>query len=218
MVFHGFANAREDDPLLGQLFLECGFHRHRVHDGVDCRSTKRQTFLQGNAQLIESFLEFRVDLLVLGFLSQRIGIIRDILIIDRGNMNMSPFGFGEGCPKAISLQTKLKKPVGLTLFLRDESDDILVQSFRNDIGLHVRGKAKLILLIGYLFDKLIISFCLHMMMNGLPKIFQGESDAPQASRRYAIAAPQRCCSTPIAFRQTLAHSSAMERLGEALCY
>ena len=57
-----------------------------------------------------------------------------------------------------------------------------------------------------------------MLMNGLPKIFQGESDAPQASRRYAIAAPQRCCSTPIAFRQTLAHSSAMERLGEALCY
>ncbi len=93
-------------------------------------------------------------------------------------MHVSPLGFGERLPKAISLQTEVKKPVGLTLLLGDKPDNVLIQSFGNDICLDIRGEAKLILLVGHLFHKLIVCLYLHMMMNGLFKIFHRKESIP----------------------------------------
>ena len=61
-------------------------------------------------------------------------------------------------PVAEGLQAELQHPLGLTFLLRDEPDDVLVQSFLYNLCMYIGGKAKLILLLGHLTHKFILFF------------------------------------------------------------
>ncbi len=107
MLFHRLAKGREYHTLLGQLLLEGGLHRNGVHHGIHCRAAQGKTLFQGNAQLIESLFQLGVDLLVLGFLGQRVGIIRNTLKIYLWQVKMPPFGNFQRLPIVESLQPEV---------------------------------------------------------------------------------------------------------------
>ena len=156
MVLNGLTDGGEDNAFLSQLLLERRLHRYRVHDRIDSRAAESEPLLERNAELIESLLQLWVDLLVLRFLSQRVGIVGYCLEIDVRNVDVSPCGNGESLPVAVSLQTEVEEPVGLSLLLGDKPHDILVESFRDDLGLYVGGETILIFLVYHLLYKLII--------------------------------------------------------------
>ena len=117
MFLDGLADAAEDYALLTQLLLECGLHRHRVHDGIDSGATQCEPFLKWYAELVERFLQFRVYLLVLGFAGKGVGIIRYSLIVNVGHRQMSPCRLLQGFPVIESLKPELEHPFGFSLLL-----------------------------------------------------------------------------------------------------
>ena len=158
MFLDGLTNTAENNALLSKLLLECCLHRHGVHDGVYCGSTQSQALLQRNAKLVECLLQLRVYLLVLWLLSQWVGIVRYLLIVDRWYMYMSPLWFPKCLPVMVGFQTKFEHPFGLSFLLRDKAHNILVESFLYDFSMHVGGKAILIFLVYHVLDNLILFF------------------------------------------------------------
>ena len=75
MFLDCLTDTAEYHSLLPQLLLKCGLHRHRVHYSVDGGATQCEPFLEWYAELVESFLQFGVNLLVFWFFSKRVGII-----------------------------------------------------------------------------------------------------------------------------------------------
>ena len=63
-------------------------------------------------------------------------------------MHMAPCGLRLLLPVAEGLQAEVEHPLGLTLLLGDEADDILVQSYGYDFGMYVGGEAELVFLFG----------------------------------------------------------------------
>ena len=158
MFLDGLTNTAENNALLSKLLLESCLHRHGVHDGVYCGSTQSQALLQRNAKLVECLLQLRVYLLVLRLLSQWVGIVRYLLIVDRWHMYMSPLWFPKCLPVMVGFQTKFEHPFGLSFLLRDKAHNILVESFLYDFSMHVGGKAILIFLVYHVLDNLILFF------------------------------------------------------------
>ena len=171
MLPDGLANGTEDDTLFAQFFLEGGLHADAVHDGIDGGiAAEGQALLQGDAQLVEGLLQFRVypSGNTAGHrLCRGVGVIRNGLIVNGGHMHVSPCGLRLFLPIAECLQTELKHPFGFPLLGRDEPNDILVQPLLNDFSMYVRGEAKLIFLFGHLADKLVSFF--HQSVFGLQK-------------------------------------------------
>ena len=165
MLLDGFADGAEDDALLTKFVLESGLHRHRIHNGIDgCVATQRKTFLEGNAQLVEGLLQLRINgPVAFSLFGHRVGIIGDRLIIDGGQCDMPPIGLSHGLPMTESLQAELKHPVGFTFLRGDQSDDILVQTPLDDLGLNIGGEAELVLLLGYATHQLFIGFLLRLV-------------------------------------------------------
>ena len=114
---YGLADGAEDHALLPQFLLECGLDRHGVHDRIDRRAAQCEPLLQGNAQFVESLLQFGVYLLVLRLLRQRVCVVGDGLIVDGRDVHMSPCGLLERLPVAEGAQAKLQHPFGLVLLL-----------------------------------------------------------------------------------------------------
>lgn len=69
---------------------------------------------------------------------------------------MSPCGFLLLLPVTESLQTEVEHPHGLAFLLRDQSDDILVQSFLNNVSMNIGGEAEFILLLRHLTYKIVV--------------------------------------------------------------
>ena len=136
----GFADRAEDDTLFAELLLEGGLDGDGIHDGIDsCIATQRQTFLERDTEFVEGLFQFRVDgAVTLRFLHRRIGIVADGLIVDRWHVNMSPCRLLLLLPVAKSPQAEVQHPLRLTLFGRDEPNDLLVQSLLNHLGIYVR--------------------------------------------------------------------------------
>ena len=160
MLLDGLADRAEDDTLLTQFLLEGGLHTDGVHNGIDGGiATQCQTLLKRNTQLIEGLFQFRVNLTVaLRLLSQRIGIIGNGLIVDRGYMHMAPCRLLLLLPIAKCLQTEVEHPFRLTFLLGDKSDNVLIQSYRYNLCMYISREAELILLFGYLTHILILVF------------------------------------------------------------
>ena len=158
MLANGLADAAKDDAFLAQFLLKSGFHRDRIHDGIHSCSTQSQTLFQRNAQLIERFFQLRINLFVFGFAGQRVCIIGYVLVIYLGKMQMSPRGLLLFLPILIGLQTEIQQPLRLILLLRNQANDVFVESFFYDFGLHIGGKAKRIFALCHLFNKTIF-FC-----------------------------------------------------------
>ena len=158
MLLDSFADGTENDAFLAQFLLEGGLHRDRIHDSVNrCISAQGQAFLQRNAQLVESLLQLGINLSVTGWLlCHRIGIIGDLLIINRRHMHMSPLGFCLLFPIAESAETELQHPFWFPFLSRDEPNDILIQPLLDDFRMYVRRETKLIFLLSNTTHKLII--------------------------------------------------------------
>ena len=155
MLLHGLADRAEDDALLGQFFLEGGLHRHRVHDGVDGCAAQGKPFLQGYSQLVEGLLHLGVYLPVLGLTRCWVGVVGDGLVVDVGQMQMSPIRSLHLLPVGEGLQSEVEQPLGLSLFLGDEMYYLLIEAFVYDLGVYVGGEAELILLFGHPPDILV---------------------------------------------------------------
>ena len=80
------------------------------------------------------------------------------MVVDGGHMDVTPCRRRLLLPVAERLQAELEHPLGFPFLGRDEPDDILVQSFLNDFRMYVRREAELVLLFGYLTNKLILLF------------------------------------------------------------
>ena len=159
MVLYGVADGAENYSFLCEFLLEGGLHRHRVHNGIHRHAAERQSFFERYAELVECLHELRVYLLLLILLlCQRVGIIRDCLVVDLRQVHMSPCGLLERLPVAERLKAELEHPVGLALLLRDQSHNILVETFLYDVGVHVCGEAIFIFLLRHLSHKGI--FCI----------------------------------------------------------
>ena len=164
MLSHCLTDRHEDDSLLCQLLLERRLDRHRVHDSVHSGTAQREALLQGDAKLVEGLLQLRVDLFVLRFLCQRIGIIGYCLEVDRWHMDVPPRRNGQGLPITVGLQTKVEQPLRLAFLLGYEPYNILVQTLGNDLSVNICRKAVFIFLVSNLLDEgvaFLLEFYLH---------------------------------------------------------
>ena len=71
---------------------------------------------------------------------------------------MSPFWLLERLPVIVGLQTKFEHPVWLSLLLRDQAHNILVETLFYDFSMHIRGKTILVFLVYHILDNLILFF------------------------------------------------------------
>ena len=154
MLAHRFGERHEDDPLLGQLRAEGGRHRDAVEDRVD-RDTREQLLLvDRDPELVERRPDFGVDLVqaVQDLFLLRRGVINDVLVIDRLVLDVLPGRLLHRQPEAERLEPPLEHPFRLFLLLRNQADDVLVQPFRNGVGLDVGDEAVLVFAGRELFD------------------------------------------------------------------
>ena len=77
-------------------------------------------------------------------------------------MQVSPTWNRECLPVTESLQTKIEEPLWFPFLLRNKSNDILVQTLRNDLRMYISRKAELILLLCDLLYKFIILVLRHL--------------------------------------------------------
>ena len=105
------------------MLPEGGADRHRVEDGVDRNAAlgfhagKRLTFPERDAELVEGFLEFRVDFGRTVFVPHRCGVVDDVLEIYLGKTaQVTPAGRGHALPFAEGVQTEVQQPLRFTLF------------------------------------------------------------------------------------------------------
>ena len=157
VLAHCFGNGAEDDPFLGEGVAERGLDRDGIHDRIDRHvACERCPFLEGDTEFVEGLHDLFVNLVFLSllFLGLRCRVIGDCLKIDLGDSEVRPGGRDHGLPFAEGFESELKEPFGFVLLGRDEPNDILVQSGRHDIGLHVGGEAVFIVLRGYVLDDL----------------------------------------------------------------
>ena len=92
----------------------------------------------------------------LALLTARVGIVGDGLVVDFGQVDVSPLGLFQCLPVAEGTQTKLEHPVGLFLLLRNQSDDIFVESFGNNLGVDLCGEAVFVFLFRNAADQLVL--------------------------------------------------------------
>ena len=81
----------------------------------------------------------------------RCSIIGNALVINFGNIEMSPFRHFHGQPVTVSFQSEFKHPFRFIFFGRNKSDNILAESNWNNIGFNIGGKSVFIITLGDLF-------------------------------------------------------------------
>ena len=88
----GLTDGAEYDAFFGEFFLERRFDRYGVHHGVDGYSGQSHPLFKRNAQLVECLHQLRVDLFrrFAFFCACRIGVIRNGLVVDGGQVNVRP--------------------------------------------------------------------------------------------------------------------------------
>ena len=116
MVLYGVAYRAEDDAFLGKVLREGGLHADGVHDGVYRHAAQRKAFFERYAELVECLHQLGVYLLILVLLlGERVGVVRNRLIVDLGHVHVSPLRLLHRLPVAECLQTELEHPVGFAL-------------------------------------------------------------------------------------------------------
>ena len=162
MFFHRLANRHEDDAFLFQFLLECCLYRYGIHDGVNGDAAKGEAFFEGNAEFVEGLCQFRVDVVrrlrSVRFLCHRVGIVRDCLIVNRRQCDMSPRRLFLPAPVSECVETEVKQPLRLALLCRDEPHDIFIQSDGYDFGMDVGGEPVFVFLFSHLTHKFVLFF------------------------------------------------------------
>ena len=151
MLAHRLGDGAEDYTFLRQRVAERGLDRHRVHYRIHSHVPRQSgTLLQGNTEFVEGLGYLGVDfiyLLVICHLVIYLGgsIVRYVLKVDVGYIKVRPFGYRHREPFAIGFQSELQQPGRLAFLHRNSTNNILVQSFADDVRLYVGGKAVLVL-------------------------------------------------------------------------
>ncbi len=150
-------------PLLGQLLLERGPHRHAIKHRVHRHPGQPLALLQRNPQLLVGLQQLRINLLQaprpIALLLRR-GIIHRALVINRRVMHMRPRRLLHRQPMAIRLEPPLQHELRLILLRRDQADDVLIQARRRRVGLHVGEEAVLVFLLDQSFN--CLRRCAHL--------------------------------------------------------
>lgn len=145
---HGLTDGAEDDALFLQFLLEGGFDRHGVHHGINGHTRECQTLMKRDAEFVEGFHQFGVYLFaafLLLFLG-RVGIIRDGLIVDLWQVDVSPFGLLQCEPIAIGLQAEVEQPFWFAFLRGDETNDIFIEASLDDFRMDIGGEAVFVFL------------------------------------------------------------------------
>ena len=157
MLADRLRDRHEDHAGLLQFLLEGGRDRDRIEHGIDRDAAlafrahhafQHLDFAQGNAELLVSLEDIRIDLVERadGLLRLRRRVVIEILVIDLGVVDPGPFRLRHGQPAAISLQTPFQHPGRFVLFRRDEADGIFRQPLGGLVGLDKRLKSITILI------------------------------------------------------------------------
>ena len=157
ILSHGLTDGAEDDALFLQFFLEGGFDRHGVHHGINGHTRECQTLMKRDAEFVEGLHQFGVYLFaafLLLFLG-RVGIIRDGLIVDLWQVDVSPFGLLQCEPIAIGLQAEVEQPFWFAFLRGDETNDIFIEASLDDFRMDIGGEAVFVFFVGHLTHELI---------------------------------------------------------------
>ena len=154
MVQDGFRERTENDAHLRQLVFEGSGHRDAVKDSIHGDPAQPLLFLQGNAQLLISRQQLRVNLFqtVEGLLLLGSRIVNDVLIVNGWEMDILPGWLLHCQPMPVGFQTPLQHELGLVFLSGNHPNDILVQATRYGIGFNFRDKSPLIFFIGKFFN------------------------------------------------------------------
>ena len=147
MLLHGLGERAENHAGSGEPFLE----RRRDRDAVEYRihghAREPCALVQRHSELCVGLQQLRIDLfetLRTVRLGARRGVVRDRLVIDRGDLHVSPMRLGHLQPVAQRLEPPLRQEGGLVLFTRDQPHDALVQPGRDGVGLDIGHEAMLV--------------------------------------------------------------------------
>ena len=73
-------------------------------------------------------------------------------------MHVPPRGLLQGLPVAEGFEPKIEQPFRFAFLLGDEADNVFVQTFVDDFGLHVGGKAVFVFLLGGFAHEFVFFF------------------------------------------------------------
>src|SRR6266705_1124277 len=134
-----FGDRAKDDPLLGELLTKRGGHGDRVEHRVHRDAGETLLLRDRNAKPLERLEQLGIDLLEALELRLRLGrrVVADRLIVDRPVPHVRPVGLGHVQPVAVGVEPPLEHPLRLALLRRDETDDVLAQAGRHDVGFDV---------------------------------------------------------------------------------
>ena len=100
--------------------------------------------MERNAKLVESLQDLWINLIFRLYLLLWSRIERDLVIIDRIDMNMSPCRSFLRKPVSIGIEAELQHPFWLTFLLRNQANHILIESRWDDFCINVGREAILI--------------------------------------------------------------------------
>ena len=154
VVLHGFRERAEDDADFGQLRLERRRHRHAVEHRVDRDAREQLLLLERNPELVERLANLGIDLVeaLQARLLLRRGVVDDVLVVDRVDLQVVPRRLFHLLPDAERLQPPLEQPLGLVLLGGNQPDDVFVQPFRDFFGLDVGDEPVLVFACGEFFN------------------------------------------------------------------
>ena len=157
MLFHCLGEAAEDDAFFGQGLSEGGGDGNRVKHGIHGHySCQHIALLQGNAQLVEGFGQFGVNLLGAVFIFLGSREVDNILKINFRHVQMRPVRLRHGLPLPEGIQAELQQPLRFFFPGRYHAHDLLVQAFRDELLLHIGHKAFLVLSGGKLLYDILV--------------------------------------------------------------
>ena len=147
MMLDGFAERTEDNALLSKRLLECCLYGDAVHHCIDRHPAKLRTFVQRNTQFVESLHQFRIDLIqaLRAFLLLRSGIVDDILIVDRRDIQVRPCRHLQCLPMAEGFQAELKQPFRFILLGGNNTNSLFIQSAMNHLRIYIGNESVLII-------------------------------------------------------------------------
>ena len=165
MVLHGLGERTEDHAALGQLRLERRRDRHAVEHGIDRHAREQLLFLDGNAELVERLSDFRIDFVEALQARLLLGrrVIDDVLVVDRGVLDVVPRRLLHLLPDAERLEPPLEQPLGLVLLGGDHPDDVLAQPFRDFFGFDIGDEPVLVFACGEFFNG--VGGCGHRLLS-----------------------------------------------------
>jgi hypothetical protein len=155
MFLHGLGKRTEDDAFFCQLVLEGGGDGNAVENRVHGHARERGALRQRDAEFLVSLEQLRIDLvqalrrIVFGLGCRVVG---NRLIVDRRVVDVGPVGLLHAEPVAVGFEPPLEHELGLFFLVRDVPDDVLVESGRNGIRLHLGVKTVLVLPANEGFD------------------------------------------------------------------